>query len=157
MVEAQHKIVLEVCWYTTAILGCIAHDSTFVRHNRYGRTLVKGIYNEISFFCLWIGDTHCSSTTGRTHLCCDVVVNQINLIIIRSSSLSFVREPAGTSFLVKDFLTNDRHDRELSVVVNPWTWLMCLLDSANLIGSVGVSPAISHLSSLWSPEVHAPW
>ena len=83
---------------------------------------------------------------------------QLNKLIIIGVAVSALCEnQRGTSFLVKDFLTHNGHDRELSVVVNPWTWLMCLLDSANLIGSVGVSPAISHLSSLWSPEVHAPW
>ena len=157
MVETKHKIVLEVCWYTSAILCCIAHDCTLVRHNCHGRTLVKGINNKISFLALRICDTHRSSSAGRTNLCSDVIVSQINLIIIRCSSFSFMREPTGASFFIKDFLTDDGHDRELSVVVNPWTWLMCLLETANLIGSVGVSPAISHLSCLWSPEVHAPW
>ena len=153
----KHKIVLEVCWYTSAIFSCIAHDCTFVRHNCHGRTLVKGVYNKISFICLWIGEAHCSSSAGRTNLCSDVIVCQINLIIIRCSCLSFVRKPTGASFFIKDFLTDDGHDRELSVVVNPWTGLMCLLETANLVGSVGVSPSISHLSCLWSPEVHAPW
>ena len=48
------------------------------------------------------------------------------------------------------------HYCKLSVVVNPRTWLMCLLEVANLVVCVDVCPSVAHATCLRHPEVHAP-
>ena len=42
------------------------------------------------------------------------------------------------------------------VVINPWTGLMGLLETANFICGVGILPSVSHLSGLRCPEIHSP-
>ena len=81
---------------------------------------------------------------------------EINLIIISLSYLSLVREPAGTLVLIELRRAYDRHDRKLSVVVDPRARLVRLLESTNLIRRINILPTVTHLTGLRRPEVHAP-
>ena len=85
------------------------------------------------------------------------MVSQINTIIIGFGHFGLVWEPTGTFIFIKYRFAGDGHDGKLSVVVNPWTGLMCLLESAKFVGCINISPSISHLTCLRHPEVHAPW
>ena len=95
-------------------------------------------------------------TFRRNHFCHYIMFCKIYFIIVRSGSLAFMRKPTGTLFFIKHGLAYYRHDRKLPVIVNPRTGLVGLLESANLIGSIGVLPTVSHFSGLRSPEVHSP-
>ena len=65
-------------------------------------------------------------------------------------------EPAGTAVFVEIHLANSRHDGKLAVVVDPRTGLVGLFETPDLVGVVGVLPAVAHLARLRHPEVHAP-
>ena len=84
------------------------------------------------------------------------MVGKIYLVVEGVYLLAFVREPAGTLILIEFGCTNYRHERKLSIVVDPWAGLMRLLEATNLVLGVGVHPAVAHLTGLRRPEVHAP-
>ena len=67
-----------------------------------------------------------------------------------------MREPAGTFVFIKFRRSCHRHDRKLSVIVDPRAGLMGLFESPYLVSRIDIRPSVSHLSRLWSPEVHAP-
>ena len=84
------------------------------------------------------------------------MLRQIYLIIISLGDLPFVREPARTFILVEFRFTNHRHDRKLSVIIDPRTWLVGLFKTTDLVSRIYILPSISHLTSLRSPEIHTP-
>ena len=65
-------------------------------------------------------------------------------------------KPTGAFFFIKHGFADYWHDGELPVVINPRAGLVRLFETANLIGSIGVLPSVSHFSCLGSPEVHSP-
>ena len=157
LVKLHHKIVLEVMRYATRILCSISHNHALLRHDLDIRTLVESVNYYIALV-LGEGDAHDGSALCRCKLGHHIVVGKIGTIIIRCSHLGLVREPRSTLLLIEYWgFARLGHDSELSVVVNPWTGLMSLLESAQLVGSIGVGPSVAHLSRLRSPEVHAPW
>ena len=143
--------------YATRILCSISHNHALLRHDLDIRTLVESVNYNIAL-AVGEGDAHDGSALCRRNLRHHVVVCQICTIIIRCSHLCLVREPRSTLLLIEYWgFARLGHDSKLSVVVNPWTGLMSLLESAQLVGSIGVGPSVAHLSRLRSPEVHAPW
>ena len=156
LVKLHHKIVLEVMRYATRILCCITNNHTLLRHNLDIRTLVESVNYYIAL-AVGEGDAHYGCTLCRSKLGHHVVVCQICTIIIRCSHLGLVREPRSTLLLVEyGNFSSLGHNCKLSVVVDPWTWLMSLFESAQFVGCIGVGPSVAHLSGLRSPEVHAP-
>ena len=156
LIELQYKVVLEIAWHTTTVLGGVAYDFLFSRNDFHKRAIVHGIDHHIGFLRFRESETEGSGTLGRSKLRRHIMVGKIDLIIIRSGSLGFVRKPTGTPVLVESHLSGNGHNGKLSVVVNPRAGLVCLLEAANLVGIIGVCPSVTHGSGLWSPEIHAP-
>ena len=102
-------------------------------------------------------ETEKDGTFRRNHFCHYIMLCKIYFIVVRSGSLAFMSKPTGTFFLVKHRFAYYRHDRKLPVIVNPRTGLMGLFEASNLVLVIFILPAISHLSGLWYPEIHAPW
>ena len=67
-----------------------------------------------------------------------------------------MREPAGASFLVEVGAGGDGHNGELAIIVYPRAGLVCLFETPNLVGGVGVCPSVSHKTCHRSPEIHSP-
>ena len=155
LVELQNKIVLKVFRNSAAILRCVADYLIFRRDDFYKRTVIKSIYNDIRII---IGKckTESGSSLCRSYLSDNIMIGKVYFIVIRSSRLSLVREPAGTLILIKDHLAGYRHDSKLTIVINPGTGLVCLFKSSDFISIVRIGPSISHLTGLRNPEVHPP-
>ena len=156
LIELQYKIVLEIAWHTTTVLGGVAYDFLFSRNDFHKRAIVHGIDHHIGFLRFRESETEGSGTLGRSKFRRHIMVGKIDFIIIRSGSLGFMRKPTGTLVLVESHLSGDRHNGKLSVIVNPRTGLVCLLESANLVGIISISPSIPHSTGLWCPEIHTP-
>ena len=156
MVELDDKVISEVCWYATAITSGKAHHLALVRQYLDIATLIESIDNDMSTIGLREGESHQRSTLRRTEFCCHVVVGEIYTIIIRCHLLCLMREPTGSLLLIENRFSYNRHQRELTVVIDPRTGLMRLLQSSYLLGSISILPSIAHLSCLGNPEVHAP-
>ena len=156
LIELQYKVVLEIAWHATAVLGSVAYDFLFSRNDFHKRAVVHGIYHHIGFLRFRESETESSGTLGRSKLRRHIMVGKIDLIIIRSGSLGFVRKPTGTLVLVESHLSGNGHNGKLSVVVNPRAGLVRLLESANLVGIISISPSIPHSTGLWCPEIHTP-
>ena len=157
LVKLHNEKVLEVLGHTTTIAARPAIYEAFLRINAYNRSLVKGIDDNIGLVGLGEGETQDGGTLGGCHLGGHIIVGKINLIIVRCSHLGLVREPAGTSILVKHGLTHCGHQRELAIIVDPWAGLVSLLEAADAMRSVGVLPSVTILAGLRHPVVHAPW
>ena len=99
---------------------------------------------------------HCSAF-GRGYLGHDIVIGKIYLIIMGHGSLALVRKPTCTCSLIERWLADNRHKGELTVVVYPGTWLVCLFETVNTVRSVCILPSVAHSGSTGCPEVHAPW
>ena len=155
-VEFNDKIILEVFGNSAAVACGITNNLVFCRDYFDVGTFIKGIYNNIRMIVFRKSKAEKNSTFCRCHFGDYVMFCEIYFIIIRSGSLPFMRKPTGTLFFIKHRFANYWHDRELSVVINPWTGLMGLLETANFICGVGILPSVSHLSGLRCPEIHSP-
>ena len=156
LIEHHHKPVLEVLGYTAAVLGGIAYHLILGGDDFYVRTFIKGINHHVGLISLGEGKLHHGGSLGRSHLGSYIVISQIHAVIIGCGYLGLMREPAGTLVFVEHLRAYRWHQRELSVIVNPRTGLVGLLQAANLVGGIGVLPAIAILTGLCHPEVHAP-
>ncbi len=154
-IEHYLEIIAEIVGHAAAVLGGIAHNLVFRRNHLDVRAVVHGVDHHVAFV---VGEceAHCGCTVRRRHFGHHVMVGQVHAVIIWSGRLGLVREPGGTFVLIEDGGSGHRHDGELSVVVDPGTGLMRLLDAADLVGVVGVCPAVAHLAGLRRPEIHAP-
>ena len=157
VIELDDKVIAEIIWYSPAVAGRKTDYFTFRRNHLDITSLVKGINHHIGLISLREGESHQGSTLRRAQLCRYIIVCQIDTIIIRCSLLCLVREPAGTLRLIKDRLTHGRQERELTIIIDPRTWLMSLLQSFDLLSRISVLPSIAHISGLRHPEVHTPW
>ena len=156
MIKLNDKIITEVLRHPTAVLRRVTHNHVVLRDYLHSRNIIKSIYDHAGTVSLRKSQPHHASTLCRRHLCPDVIVGKIHLIIIRLHNLRHMREPRGSLLLVKDRLTNLRHEGKHTIIVYPRTRLMRLFQSANLMRSVNILPAITILSGLRSPEIHAP-
>ena len=67
-----------------------------------------------------------------------------------------MRKPAGSFSLIHLYFSSNRHQRELTIIVNPRTRLMRLLKTINLMRRISILPSIAYLVGTWSPEIHPP-
>ena len=67
-----------------------------------------------------------------------------------------MRKPGSTAVLINLQLFGHRHNGELSVVIDPGTGLVGLLETSDFVRSIRVSPTVPHLSGLRHPKVHPP-
>ena len=155
-IELDNEIVLEVLRNTTAILGRVADDLVFFRDDFDIRSIIQCIDNNVGMVVFRESETEQCCTVGRRQFGYHIMVSQIGFIIIRFSHLALMREPAGTFILIELRSTYHRHNRELSVIVDPRAWLMGLLETTNFICRIDILPSVSHLSGLWRPEIHTP-
>ena len=156
LVELDHEIVLEILGHTTTILRGVADDLTLFRQHLHVRTLIQSVDHDVGMFVLGEGETEHRRTLSRSQLRYDIMLGEIYLIIIGFGYLSLMREPAGPLVLIKLRCPYNRHDGELSVVVDPGARLVCLLETTNLVRRIDILPSVTHLSGLRGPEVHAP-
>ena len=156
LVELNDKIVLEVFGNAAAVTGRVADNLVLFGNDLDVRTFVESIYNNIRVIILRKCETEKYGTFRRCHFGDYIVFCQIYFVVIRGCNFSFVCKPACAFLFVKHRLAYYRHNGELAIIVDPRTGLMCLLEAAYLIGSIGILPAITHLSGLRSPEVHSP-
>ena len=156
LVELDDKVILEVFGNSSAIAGGIADNLVFLRNHFDIRAFVESVHYDIRMFIFRKSEAEKDSAFRRGHFRHDVMFGEIYFIIIRSGDLPFVGKPACALFFVKLRFAYYGHDRELSVVVNPRTGLMRLLETANLVSGISVLPAVTHFSCLRSPEVHPP-
>ena len=156
LIKLDHEIVLEIIGHATAVLRGITNDLVLLRNDLDGRTLIESVDHDIRMLILRESKAEHRGPVGRRQLRHDVVLRQVYLIIISLRHLSLVREPAGPLILVKLRLTDDRHDRELSIVIDPRTGLVRLLETTDLVCRIDILPPIAHLACLWRPEIHTP-
>ena len=156
LVELDHEIVLEILGYTATVLRRIADDLTLFRQHLHVRTLIQSVDHDVGMLVLGEGKTEHCRTLGRCQLRHDVMLGEIYLIIIGFRYLSLVREPACPLVLIELRRAHDRHDRKLSVVVDPGAWLVCLLKATDLVRRIDILPTVTHLTGLRCPEVHTP-
>ena len=156
VVKLDDEVVAEVLWHATAVFHRVAADTTFCRVSLDMCLAVEGVYHDIGLLRFREGEAHDGGTLGGCDLGCHIPVGQIYLIIIRSGRLGFVREPRRTLVLVDGRSAGGGHDGKLSVIVDPWRWLVGLLDAPNLVLGVDILPSVAHAARLGCPEVHAP-
>ena len=156
MIEDDDKIVAEVVRHASTVASGIAHHLALSRNHPDIAALVESIYHHMGAVGLREGEAHQCRTLRRTNLCRDIIVGEIDTIIIRCSLLSLMREPTSTFLLVEDWLAHGRHQGELTVIINPRTRLVRLLQTSYLASRISIYPPISHLARLWHPEVHTP-
>ena len=155
-IEHYYKPVSKVLGYTAAVLGGVANHLILGGDDFNVRTFIKGINHHVGLIGFGESKLHHGSSLGRRYLGSYIVIGQIHAVIVRCGYLGLVREPTGTLVFVEYLGAYRWHQRELSVIVNPWTGLVGLLDAANLVGGIGVLPAIAVLTGLCHPEVHTP-
>ena len=163
-IKLEHEIITEIVGHSTTVARAVARDGVLVDIVLDGRTFVEGIYDDTrdAVGAFRKGKPYDGGTFRRSNLSPYVIVGKIDLIVIGTRILGLVREPAcPLLFIVNPVwgcLANvgKRHDRELSVVVNPRRGLVCLLDAADLILGIDILPAVPIAPSLWCPEVHTP-
>ena len=155
-VELHHEVVLEVLGHAAVVLCRIAHNHVLLGQHLNVRPIVVSVNDEARLLSLGIRNAHDGSALGRCNLSNDIVVGKIGTIVIRCSHLCLVREPRRALILVEHGRAYLWHHGKLTVVVNPRTRLVGLLEAAQLVGRIGVCPAVAHLSGLRCPEVHAP-
>ena len=156
LVEFNNKVIFKVFGNSTAVASRVTDNLVFFRNNLNIRSLIKGIHYNIRMIVFRKSETEKNGTLGWSHFCHYIMLCKIYFIIIRSGSFSFVGKPTGTLLFIEFRFAYYRHNRELSVIINPRTGLMCLFKSTNLISRISVLPSVSHLSCLWSPEIHPP-
>ena len=163
-IKLEHEIIAEIVWNPATIARAVARNRVLVHIVLDGRAFVESIYDNAR-------DTvgafrKCKPNDGcpfrGSNLSPHVIVGEIDLIVIRTRILRLVREPTRPLLLVVNPVlgclayVGKRHDRELSVVVNPRRGLVRLLDATNLVLGVDILPTVTHAPCLRSPEVHAP-
>ena len=156
LVELYHKVILKVLRNTATIACRITNYFIFFGNHLHIRTAVESIYHHIGIGGFRESETEICATFRRSYFSCHVILWQINTIIIRSGFLCLMREPGSTTVLIDLQLFSHRHDWELTVVIDPRTRLMGLLETSDFVGCISVSPTVTHLSGLWHPEVHSP-
>ena len=156
LVEFNNKVVFKVGRNTTAVFSGITDNLVLRRDYFHKRTFIKGVYHYIRVVVFGESETESSRSLCRSNFGHYIMIGKIYFIIIRSGSFSFVGKPTGTLLFIEFRFAYYRHNRELSVIINPRTGLMCLFKSTNLISRISVLPSVSHLSCLWSPEIHPP-
>ena len=157
VIKLDDEVIAEIIRHSPTVAGRKSDYFPFSRNHLDITSLVEGINHHIGLISLREGESHQGSTLRRAQLCRYIIVCQIDTIIIRCSLLCLVREPAGTLRLIKDRLTHGRQERELTIIIDPRTWLMSLLQSFDLLSRISVLPSIAHISGLRHPEVHTPW
>ena len=156
LVKLYNKIILEVIRHTTAVLCRVTDNLVFFRDNLHIRTLVEGIQHHVRVFTFREGKAEHHGALCRRQFRYDVILGQIYLIIIRLRDFALVGKPAGTPLHVELRTANHRHNSKLSVIVNPRTRLVRLLETVDFRRCVLIHPAVAHLASLRRPEVHTP-
>ena len=156
VVELYHKVIPEIIGHSPTVSGRIAYDLSLGRKYLDITALVESIDNHLGAVGLRKSERHQGGTLGRTEFCRHIIIGEIDTIIIRCRLLCLVREPTGSLLLIENRLAYCRHQGELTIVVNPGTGLMGLLQSSYLSCSISILPSITHLSCLRNPEVHAP-
>ncbi len=84
------------------------------------------------------------------------MICEIFFIVIGTSLLCLVGEPARAIILIEFGTAGHRHYGKLTVIIYPRARLMGLLETTYLVGVICVLPAITHFSGNRGPEVHAP-
>ena len=156
LVEDDDKIVSEIFGNPTRVAGRVTDDFLLFGNDSYRRTPVESVDHHIRIFSLGEGKAEECRPVGHGHLGRYVVVGQINLIVVRFGHLGLVREPTGPLVLVEDPAARYRHERKLTVVVHPGAGLVCLFETLDFVGRVGIGPPVAHVAGLRGPEVHAP-
>ena len=155
-ITLYNKIVLEIVGHTTIVI-CSETNKLGCRQSLDGSLTTNGINNNCCLLGIRIGYAEHAGTLCWRHLNNNVVVGKIHLVVVRAGSLSLMREPAGTLILVENHVASDRHDRKTTVIVDPRTWLVSLLETPNLVGRIRVLPSVAISAGLRSPEIHTPW
>ena len=155
-VELDDKVVLEVFRNTTAVACRITDYLILFRKNLDVRTFVEGIYDHIRMIILRESETKKHGTFRRCHFGDYIVFCQVYFVVVRSCHFSFMCKPACPFLFVKQRLAHYRHNRELTIIIDPRTGLVCLFEPADFVGGIGILPSVSHFACLWSPEVHTP-
>ena len=156
LVKLQYEVILEVCRNTAAVLGRITDNLVFRRDDFHKRTVVESIYNYIRVIVLRESEAECCRSFCRSNLGYYIMVGKVYFVIVRSSRFCFMREPAGTLILIENGFTGNRHDGELTVIIDPGAGLVGLFKTSDFIGIIGICPAIPHFSGLGNPKVHSP-
>ena len=155
-VEADDEPVAEVLGHAAAVARRVAHNRAVVGHHAHVGTAVEGIDDHARLVRCGEGEAQHGGALRRHNLRADVVVGQVDRIVVGTRLLALVREPALARLLVELIGAAHRHERELTVVVDPRRGLVRLLEAPDCMGAVGVGPAVAHLARLGRPEVHAP-
>ena len=134
----------------------VTYYLAFAGDNLDVRPVMIGIDHYKGRVGLGKGKAERGRTLSGRYLRNHVIVGQVSPIVIWGGRLSLVREPAGALVLIPYGPSCLWKDRENTVIVNPGTGLVGLLETANLVGSVGVSPPITVLTCLGYPEIHTP-
>ena len=156
LVKFNDEVVLEVFGNSAAIAGGITDNLIFFGNHFDIRTFVESIHHDIRMFVFGESEAEENGTFCRNHFRHDIMLCKIYFIVVRSGSLAFMSKPTGTFFFIKHRCADYRHDRKLSVIINPRTGLVSLLETTNLVGCISILPSVSHFSCLGSPEVHSP-
>lgn len=101
------------------------------------------------------GKAEKNGTLGWGHFGYYIVFGKVYFIIMRAGYFSFVGEPAGSFFFIEFGLPNNRHNRKLPVIIDPWAGLMGLFETANFVCSVNILPAIPHFP-VWGVQKFIP-
>ena len=89
-VELHDEIAAEICRYTPAVLYRVSRDGTARSIGANHRAAIETVDHDIGLLGLWEREAHHSGTFRRRHLCHDIPVGQIHLIIIWCGRFSFM-------------------------------------------------------------------
>ena len=153
----DHEPVAEILGNSAVVVRGIAYHHILLRNHLHVRTVLVSVNDEVGGILFRIGEPECGSPLGRSNLCDHVVLGEIYPVVVRGGNLGLVGEPAGALFLVENRAGGHRHKGECAVIIDPWAWLMGLLESPHPRGGVLVGPAVAVAPCLRSPEIHTPW
>ena len=138
LVESNGEVILKVGRYTTAVFGRVTDDFILGRNHFHIRTIVECIDYYIRILALGKSEAEYGCTLRRDNFGCNIVIRKECAVVIGCRYLRFMIEPACTLVLVEYGLTCNGHNRELSVIINPRTGLMCLFETSDTVRCIGV-------------------
>src|SRR5690348_3034294 len=119
LVKDDDKVILEIIGNSPAIPGGVANDLFLFRDDLYKRSFIKCICDNKRILAVGKREAEYCRSFCRRDLCCYIVVGEVYPVVVGFRDFRFMREPARALVLIKDGLSSDRHDGELSIVVHP--------------------------------------